>query len=38
MLSLDSAEWAGLKHAYGSAADIPDLLRQLEPLAWFENR
>ena len=32
MLSLDSPQWANLKHAYGSAADIPDLLRRLETL------
>jgi hypothetical protein len=30
MLSLDSAEWANLRHAYGSASDIPELLRRLE--------
>ena len=30
MLSLDSPDWAKLKHAYGDAADIPYLLRQLE--------
>ena len=29
MLSLDAAEWRDLQHAYGSASDIPDLLRQL---------
>jgi hypothetical protein len=33
MLSLDSPEWANLKHAYGSASDIPALLRQLETLS-----
>ena len=32
MLSLDSPEWSNLTHAYGSATDIPDLLRQLEGL------
>ena len=26
---LDSVDWAGLKHAYGSAADVPDLIRAL---------
>ena len=30
MLPLDSAEWNKLRHAYGSASDIPDMLRQLE--------
>lgn len=30
LLSLDNPEWAQLKHAYGSASDIPDLLRQLD--------
>ena len=30
MLSLDSPKWAQLQHAYGSAADIPGLLRPLE--------
>jgi len=29
MLSLNSPEWSDLKHAYGSAHDIPDLLRRL---------
>jgi hypothetical protein len=32
MLSLDSLEWKELKHAYGSASDIPELLRQLDTL------
>jgi hypothetical protein len=32
MLSLDSPKWSELKHAYGAASDIPDLLRQLESL------
>jgi hypothetical protein len=30
MISLDSPRWAELKHAYGSASDIPELLRQLD--------
>lgn len=30
MLSLDSSKWSDLRHAYGHASDIPDLLRQLE--------
>jgi hypothetical protein len=30
MLSLDSPRWRELQHAYGSASDIPDLLRQLD--------
>ena len=29
MLSLESPRWAELRHAYGSASDIPALLRQL---------
>ncbi|MFT3986753.1 hypothetical protein [Aestuariivirga sp.] len=29
MLSLDDPCWHELRHAYGSASDIPDLLRQL---------
>ncbi len=29
MLALDSDEWGALEHAYGSAADIPALLKQL---------
>ncbi len=32
MLSLDSQRWSELTHAYGSAADIPPLLRQLADL------
>ena len=32
MLSLDSPDWTNLTHAYGSAANIPQLLRQLESL------
>ncbi len=32
MLSLDSPRWSELKHAYGDASDIPDLLRQLDDL------
>ncbi|MES2392896.1 MAG: hypothetical protein V4555_14720 [Acidobacteriota bacterium] len=30
MLSLDDAHWSELQHAYGSAADMPALLHQLE--------
>lgn len=30
MVELDSPRWQTLSHAYGSAADIPDLLRQLD--------
>jgi hypothetical protein len=29
MLSLDSPRWSELRHAYGSASDMPALLRQL---------
>lgn len=32
MLSLDSSRWSELKHAYGAASDIPDLLRRLDVL------
>ena len=32
MLSLDSEGWSELRHAYGSASDIPALLRQLSSL------
>jgi len=31
-LDLDSPRWTELAHAYGNAADIPELLRQLESL------
>jgi hypothetical protein len=30
MLSLENPRWAELQHAYGSASDIPALLRQLD--------
>ena len=30
MISLESSRWTELRHAYGTAEDIPDLLRQLE--------
>lgn len=44
MLSLDSPLWADLRHAYGTASDTPDLLRQLQSLPdsigesqpWFD--
>lgn len=32
MLSLESARWSELEHAYGSASDIPRLLHQLRDL------
>ena len=32
MLDLNSLRWSELRHAYGPATDIPDLLRQLESL------
>jgi hypothetical protein len=37
MLSLDSPAWSMLQHAYGSAVDIPNLLRQLESLPSSEG-
>lgn len=37
MLSLDSPMWSTLRHAYGSAEDIPPLLRQLETLPTSEG-
>jgi hypothetical protein len=37
MLSLDSPKWLELKHAYGSASDIPNLLRQLEAMPSSEG-
>ena len=37
MISLDSPEWASLKHAYGSASELPPLLRQLETLPSSEG-
>jgi|SRR3990172_444976 len=38
MLSLDSPRWRELRHAYGSAADIPPLLRALESLPSPEGQ
>jgi len=37
MLGLHDPRWAELTHAYGSAADIPDLLRQLETAPFQQN-
>jgi hypothetical protein len=37
VLSLDSERWRGLKHAYGTAEDIPVLLRQLRTLPTSEG-
>ncbi len=38
MISLDSPEWANIQHAYGSASDIPALLRQLETFPIAEGQ
>ena len=38
MISLDSPKWSELRHAYGSASDIPNLLHQLEEMPAFEGR
>lgn len=37
MLSLEDPRWSSLTHAYGSAADIPPLLIQLESLPSAEG-
>lgn len=37
MLSLDDSRWSELQHAYGSAADIPALLKQLTGIPSSEN-
>jgi hypothetical protein len=37
LLSLDSVRWKELKHAYGSAANIPGLLKQLDGLPDSSN-
>ena len=29
MLNLNSSRWSALRHAYGTAEDVPDLLRAL---------
>ena len=38
MLKLDSPRWSELDHAYGKAADIPSLLRQLNDVPTSEGR
>ena len=38
MLSLQSNEWSELRHAYGSAADIPELLARLRELPESEGK
>jgi hypothetical protein len=38
MLSLDSPKWSELSHAYGSASDIPNLLRRLEEMPSSEDK
>lgn len=38
MLGLDDPRWEKLSHAYGSAADIPELLRQLAGATGPEQR
>lgn len=37
MLSLDDPRWSELKHAYGDAADVPALLKQLVGLPSSES-
>jgi hypothetical protein len=37
MLDLNSPRWSELTHAYGNAADIPDLLRQVETAPPQDN-
>lgn len=37
MLSLDDPRWPELQHAYGGAADIPALLKQLADIPSSEN-
>ncbi len=37
MLDLDDPRWSELQHAYGTAADIPALLKQLADLPSSEN-
>jgi hypothetical protein len=37
MLSLNSPVWSTLRHAYGSASDVPELLRQLESFPKSEG-
>ncbi len=37
MLGLDDPRWSALKHAYGTAADIPALLKQLADLPSSGN-
>jgi hypothetical protein len=37
MLSLDSPKWSELSHAYGSASDMPALIRQLDDFPSARN-
>jgi hypothetical protein len=37
MLSLDSPLWSELRHAYGTAGDIPVLLRALDSVPSSAN-
>ena len=37
MLPLDSPEWSQLRHAYGEASDVPDMLRELETFPPHEG-
>lgn len=37
MLSLDSPYWKKLEHAYGTASDTPELLRQLDSFPMSEG-
>ena len=38
MLALESSRWSGLEQAYGSAEDVPRLLRHLDPASAGERR
>ncbi len=37
MIDLNSKKWNELRHAYGDASDIPELLRQLEDAPYPQN-
>ena len=37
MINLDSIRWSELKHAYGDAANIPSMLKELSSFPSYEN-